>query len=194
MADPPTFAQIIYAFCQPYLALLHLDHSGRFGTNQPGRTGVALEAKLYDAAGQPLTTLRIPSDSANPWVRDREASLVRLLAPDQMVEPPQGEHVAAPGQTIRQLEIWAPGDGPWSIKLEKVAEHLVPRDRQVFRPPDHALVLERAYARYLLRETGGASAELIRHTREGIPPADLAREMLPQQLDELTSNFGKYPP
>ena len=46
----------------------------------------------------------------------------------------------------------------------------------------------------LCRRHGAASAELIRHTREPVPPAVLFLPESPaDDFDELTSNFGELP-
>ena len=74
-------------------------------------------------------------------------------------------------------------------------EHLIPRDRPVFRPSEQSLLLARSYARYLCRTHGAATAELIRHTGEPITPAVMFTSGQPPAaaVNELISSFGELP-
>jgi hypothetical protein len=78
--------------------------------------------------------------------------------------------------------------------LTEVAQHQVPRDHPVEQPSEWALLLARAYGRYLCRTHGAAKVELVRHSRGPIPPAVLFIDNVPAgNFDELLSNFGDYP-
>jgi hypothetical protein len=86
-----------------------------------------------------------------------------------------------------------PGQPLW---LTEVQQHLVPRDREVMRPSEWSLLLVRSYARYLCREYGAASAELVRHTKEPLPPAVLLPATAPPPGlfgNEFFANFGDLP-
>lgn len=194
LADPPPFADGVARMFQPYLTGLHLTNHYRFTSNHPGLPGVSLEARLRDEAGHPIATLHFPEETATCWVRDRERNLVRLLADDQPVEPPQGEVVAPPGGSVRKITIWDIGERPGSLNLLTVDVNLVPRNRPVFRPSERSLALARSYARYLGHRFGAASVELIRHTRSPVSPWDLVHDTLPQGFDDLAANFEGQAP
>src|SRR5262249_51306775 len=138
---------------------------------------------------------KIPDPEANFWVRHRQSLLAQALADDEPVPPPQGEKVAAPGQQTRTVEIWDEVEkGVPRLAIKKVPEHLIPRDRPVFRPSEWSLILAQSYARYLCRTHGADKAEIIRHTQEAIPPGVLfGPEPPPGAFPVLTSNFGEYP-
>ena len=79
------------------------------------------------------------------------------------------------------------------LVIRQVPEHLVPRDRPVFRPGDWSLLLARSYARHLCRAHGAASCEIVRHSQEPIPPMVLfvGDNIQAGAFDELISNFGE---
>jgi hypothetical protein len=194
MASGPAFAQAVSAVTtRRYLAPLRMAHNYHFAGNRPDTPAVYLEFRLKDETGRNLKTVRLPEENSNFWVRHRQTLLAQALADDRPVQPRAGEVVAAPHQQVRTIDIWEP-DGERSLVIRAVPEHLVPRDRPVFRPSEWSLVLARSYARYLGRTHGAASAELIRHTREPIPPAALsAEEPPPGAFDDLLSYFGEFP-
>jgi hypothetical protein len=154
---------------------------------------VYLEIRLRDSAGGPLTSVRIPDEAASHWVRLRQQLLVRGLIPDQPVIPRPGEAVAAPGRDVPAVPIWDMAE-PQHLRLQRVPEHLLPRDRPVSRPSEWALLLARSYARHLCRVHGASSAELVRHTRYPIPPAVLFEEPPPGAFEELIAHFGEQAP
>jgi hypothetical protein len=81
------------------------------------------------------------------------------------------------------------------LSVRTVPEHLLPRDRQVFRPSEWSLLLAQSYGRHLCRAHGAASVEIIRRTREAIPPAVLNLPEPPAELFEtLSANFGEFKP
>lgn len=194
-AAPPQFAQALSEIALPYYcAPLRMTSSYHFLSNRPGLPGVFFEVNLKDADGKPMATLTFPDEQVNPWVRHREAILARALADDQPVPPPQGEAVAAPHQQVQTIQIWDHVD-TMRLKISRVPEHLIPRDRPVFRPSELSMVLARSYVRYLCRTHGAASAELIRHTREPFLPAVLfLGEPMPGSSAELLATFGEITP
>jgi hypothetical protein len=194
-AAGPQFARGVSAVTTPYyLGPLKLTHNYHFAGNRPGATAVYVEARLKDAAGRPVATVRLPDETANFWVRHREALLAQWLTDDQPVQPRMGEAIPAPNRAVPTVSIWD-GEGPGRpLALRAVPEHLVPRERPVFRPSDWSLLLARSYARHLCRRYGAASAELVRHTREPVLPAVLFLPEPPADaFDELISNFGELP-
>jgi hypothetical protein len=192
---PPQFAFSVREHLTDwYLGLVRMTHNYHFSSNRPAAPGVFFEARLRDAAGQEVAALRFPDPAANPWVRHRQALLAKWLADDQPVPPPAGEVIAAPGQTPPAVVIWDLA-GPHRLRLRAVPQHLVPRDRPVFRPSEWSLVLARSYARHLCRAHGTASAEIVRHTREAIPPAVLFFDDVPaESFEELVASFGEVAP
>jgi hypothetical protein len=192
-AAPPPFAERLHdGLPSGYLRCIRMTHNYRFASNRPGLPAVYLEVRLKDREGRPLATVRFPDDNANRWVRYRQSVFARGLADDQPVAPPQGEAVAPPGRQVRSVPIWDMA-GPRALRLSPVPEHLVPRDRPVFRPSNWSLVLARSYARYLCRVHGAARAEVIRHTRDPVPPAAGFLEQPPADaFEDLIANFGEF--
>jgi hypothetical protein len=194
MATEPQFAQgVSNVTTRHYLMPLKMTHNYHFPSNRPAPPGVFFEVRLKDEAGQLLKTVRVPDENANFWVRHRQTLLAQALADDQPVQPRAGEVVAAPGKKVQTMDIWDTGENN-TLKLRSVPEHLIPRERPVFRPSGWSVVLARSYARYLCRVHGAASAEVIRHTREAVMPAVMfLEEPPPGTFDELVSSFGELP-
>ncbi len=195
MATPPQLAVSANRELVPhYLEPLKLTHNYHFVSNRPGRPGVWFEVRLADESGGELTTLRFPDPAVNAAVRHRQSLLALALADDQPVSPPGSEWVAAPGREVPAVPIWDLA-GERELRLRSVPAHLVPRDRPVYRPSDWSMVLARSYVRHLCREHGAAKGELIRHTREAIPPAVMfERDIPPDAFGELVSHFGEVTP
>lgn len=180
-----------------HVRLLKVGHAFRHYTNRPGVPGAVFEVRLKDDKGQPLTDRRgeplvvnYPEKDANPWVRHRQTILARQLADDLPVEPPAGEAIAAPGQAVPNVEIWDIV-GERRLALKTIPQHLVPRDREVMRPSDWELLLARSFARYLCRRHDAASAEIVRRTRQPVPPAILTQDLPPMPFDELVASYGE---
>lgn len=189
--SPPQFAFSLAELTRPYLKLVKMTHNYHFVTNRPGIPGASFEVRLKDAEGQELTTVQIPEPGANRWVRHRQALLAQGLADDQPIMPPPGEVIAPPLRAVPTVPIWEPAD-KGKLVIRTVPEHLIPRDRPVFRPSEGSLLLARAYGRYLCRTHGAASAELIRHWQQPIPPAALTMDTFQAgAFDEVISNFGE---
>jgi hypothetical protein len=209
VAEAPAFAQSASVLSTIHGDCLRVVHSYDFTSNRPSDLpGVEFEVRLMDADGKVFQTLRFPDQSANFWVRQRQDLLARNLAPDQPLQPPGAELLAAPGQEVPTVSFWAlpndfgpnggkplaPGEKP-ELRLETVDYNHVPRNRPLMKPTDWALVLERSYARYLCRKHGAASAEVIRHTREPVTPAVLfGNATPPNALEDLVASFGKVMP
>ncbi|HZV07509.1 MAG TPA: hypothetical protein VE999_20660 [Gemmataceae bacterium] len=211
LAEAPAFAHSLRDISTVHGRYLRIAHSYEFPSNRPSDLpGVEFEVRLKDAKGNVIQTLHFPDPHANLWVRQRQDLLARNLAPDQPLEPPRAEILAAPGQKLPTVSFWAlpnelgpnAGNPPVSSFPENTPLHLqtmeynnVPRYRQLMRPTDLALVLERSYARYLCRKYNAASAEVLRHTREPVSPAVLfGGEMPPHALEDLVASFGEVSP
>jgi hypothetical protein len=194
LATPPQFAFSLHRdLTAAYTRALKLQHNAHFTGNRPGTPGVFFEARLKDAEGRQITTVRVPDPAANAWAAYQQAVLAGRLADDEPVPPPQGEVIAAPHRAVPSVTIWAVA-GNRQLKLERVPVHLVPRDRPVFRPSEYSLLLARSYARHLCRRHDAACAEIIRHTQDPIPPAVMGEDGPPEAaFGELVSNFGELP-
>jgi hypothetical protein len=192
MYTPPQFAYTLdQLFGGRYLTALRL--APEPNVVRPGMTEAWLEVKLKDEAGHIIATRRLPEESANPWVRQRQQQLVRWFIEDQPVLPPMMETIAAPNKAVRKVGFWQL-IAPHQVRLREVPEHLLPRDG-AFQPSEWMMVLVRAYARGLCRETGAHAAEIVRHSREPIPPAILfANPAQRGDFEELTSSFGDMTP
>lgn len=204
MSTPPQFAfSLSQAGLSTYLQALKLTHNFHYHTNRPGLPAARLEIRLKDAAGQEVATIPLPDPKANPWVRHRQELLVQWLTNDQPVPPPQTEVIAAPGQRGPTLLIWSRPEeiDPKAAReerrliLHEVEQNQVPRTRLVMRPGDWAMLLVRSYVRHLCRKHGTAQAEVVRYSREAIPPAVLfVPDLPPGVFDDLVSNFGVISP
>ncbi len=194
MALAPQFAQSAYNVATPaYLRWIKMTHNYHFPSNRPGAPGVYFEVRLKDESGKVLETLKFPDTQANAFVRHREVLLARQLADDSPMPPRQGELVPSPGAKARKIAIWQMA-GPGKLQLNAVPEHAVPRDQPVFRPSDWSMLLARSYVRYLCRSHGAAKAELIRHSKDPVPPIVLyLGDVPPGASEELVSNYGELP-
>lgn len=193
MAEPPSFTQSLdEALVQGYLKPLKLTHNYHFWGNRPAAPGVYLEVRLKDGKGELLTSLRLPDSEANASIRYLQGLFVQGLVPDQPIAPPQGEAIPAPHQQVRTVPIWDTA-GEQSLRLNRVPEHLIPRNRPVYGPTEWSLVLVHSYARYLCQEHGAASAEVVRHSRESIPPGIfLVGNPPPMTFTDLIASYGDF--
>jgi len=208
VADAPAFAHSASDLAMVHGQYLRVAHSYDFVSNRPSDLpGVQFEVRLKDADGRVFNTVRFPDFNANLWVRQRQEILARNLAPDQPLAPPGAELLPAPGQEVPTVSFWAmpnefgpvgsaPGNGEKvQLSLQTVDYNHLPRNRQLMRPTEWALVLERSYARYLCRKYGAVSAEVVRYTREPVTPAVLFDNGTPPNvLEELVASFGEVTP
>jgi len=192
-AEGPMFAGKINNVLTPwYLQPLRMTANYHFLSNRLSVSEVFFEARLKDDKGN-VTTLQFPDPTGNPWVRHRQSLLAGGLGDDIPVQAPRGEVIPAPGQQMQTYTIWEPVKGEDTLKLREVPEHLVPKDRPVFRPSPWTLLLAHSYARYLCREHGAVSCELIRHSKDQVLPAVMfLPEPPPGTFDELVCSFGEY--
>jgi hypothetical protein len=195
----PRFAFEIHQLSgRSYLRPLHMTNDYHFVSNVPENVAgippaTYFEVRLKDQAGTVLKTLKFPDDKANYWLRHRQQLLAQGLAMDVQVQPPQGEKVY-PGVPPTH-QIWSAGEGETVMKLMDVPEPALPRNRPLSRPSEWSVLLAQSYARYLCREHGAASAEVVRHSRNPILPDVLFG--VPPQSDAVTDQvctFGEYRP
>jgi hypothetical protein len=192
-AEEPQFARVINEpTAKYYLRPLHMANNYHFASNRNDFSAVKLEILLRDRDGNLIQTLHIPDESANFWVRQRQSLLALGLGEDIPVQPPRGEAIPAPGQKAKTVIIWDGAENDRMLRLKEVPEHLVARDRPVERPSEWSQALAKAYSRYLCRQYGAASAEVIRHSREPILPAIMfTSEPMQGAFDELVCSFGE---
>jgi hypothetical protein len=193
-ATEPQFARSLCNVLAPlFLTPIKMADNYHDPANRPGSPSAYFEVLLKDRDGKALKTVRIPEEGANAWIRHRQTLLAQALTNDEPIEPRGGEVIAAPNQQATLVSFWEIADNR-NLKLRTVPEHLVPRDRQVFKPSAWSQTLARSYVRYLCRTHGAATGELIRHTREAIPPAMMYQDEAPQgAFEELASSFGETP-
>jgi hypothetical protein len=192
-ALPPKFAEVIHEVTGPnYLQHVKLAHTYHFASNRPNQPGVKLEARLKFADGR-TRTVEIPDKDANPWVRHRQVLLLQGLADDMPIPPQPTESIPAAGQKVVEVKYWDSTPTDRTLRLVTKPEHLIPRNREVSRPSDWALLLAQSYGRYLCRAHGAESVELIRHTKGPFPPEVLLldRERAQQFNPELIASFGE---
>jgi hypothetical protein len=194
-AEGPMFAGKINATLAPvYLQPLRMNHNYHFMSNRVAMPEIFFEARLKDEQGN-VTTLKFPDPGANWWIRHRQGLLAMGLGDDMPVQTPRSEVIPAPGQKMRTVMVWAPVQGDSNLRLQTMEEHLVPKDRPVFRPSPWALLLAHSYSRYLCRAHGAASVELIRHSKDQVIPAILFLDedkIPPDTYNELVCSFGEY--
>jgi hypothetical protein len=191
MATPPQFAYSVNNVTMPsYLRWVKLTSSFRFPTNRPGVPEAYFEARLKNDKGEEIETLQVPDPKANRWVRYRQGLLARALTDDQPFMSSQAERVARPHGDAPTVLTWD-GQEPRKLVLKRKPEHLIERNQVVFCPSDWNLVLVKSYQRYLCRTYGASTAEIIRHSKDPIPPAVLFMDdFMPGAFEELTSNYG----
>jgi hypothetical protein len=195
MYSPPQFAFTADGLTGPYLKAVKLTHNYHFPTNRPVSPAVYLEIRLKDAQGQDLGTFKLPDPNVNPWVRHRQKLLAEGLGGDIPVLRPQAESIPAPGQQVPRVTYWEQDQQQGNLKLEEKPENLLPNDRPVMRPSDVSMILAQSYARHLCRTQGAASAEIIRHHKDPIPPAVMSLPDIPAgAFEEMRSHFGEFPP
>jgi hypothetical protein len=194
--EPPQFATSINYdewINQYYLQALQMDHNYHFSSNRTDLPTIYFEARLKDANGEVVETIRFPQEKENFWVRQRQQLLAQNLGEDEPVQPPRGEVIAAPGKNVPEVVIWDAPPGQRILQLRSVPEHLIPRDRPVWSPSRWSRALIRSYSQYLCRQFGASAVELIRHSREPLYPALLELpQPPPQPFEELICSYGEY--
>jgi hypothetical protein len=197
MAEGPPFAKAVNDVIAPnYLFHLHMAANYHFDANRPELATVFFEVRLKDKGGTVVNTLKFPEENANYWVRYRQERMAQALGGDQPPQLPQGEQVMPPGTPYPTVEVWQGKEGDPVLRLTKVLQVEIPRDRPVVQPSAWSLLLAKAYVRYLCRLHGAASGELVRYSRNPIQPGVLyAPGPLPREtFEELVCSFGEYRP
>jgi hypothetical protein len=186
----PFFAEKMNGLFSFYLQPLRLTHNYHYPSDHPLTSAVYFEAQLKNAKGVVFKTVKIPDDNANFWVRHRQSLLALGLGQDMPYQAPRSEAIPAPGKKAAEVTYWE-GEAN-SLKLVQKEEHLVPKDRPVFRPSEWSLLLARSYQRYFSRRYDAAAVELIRHSKEPVMPAHMFVPAPPGTFDEMLSSFGEY--
>jgi hypothetical protein len=200
---PPAFAHALNQLGpQGYLSLVKINPNYQvalyhFDSNRPGGQSVYFIANVKDETGKVIKpNIRIPDPKANPWLYHRQQQLAAQLAFDEMVPPRMtGDKVPPKGQEQQTITYWKSDPGSnRSFKLVTVPDYEQPSGFGLMRPSKLSLRLAQSYARYLCREYGGAAVEIIRHTRETIPPTVLEQPPGTEtEPEEMVHNFGDLP-
>lgn len=200
-ATPPQFAQSTVDMTLPYLKAVKFTDFYHYPENFMDSGSVngsdyRILATLKDEKGDVIKELVIPDPNANPAVRFREKLIAMALASDERVEPLPGEYIPAPNQKVRKVKVWRMKSGANTANIEELEEHLVPRDEPVFGPSEMGLALARSYGRYLTRTYGAASVEIVRESKDVIPPDMLfmdANDLPPAEaFNSIKMNFGEF--
>ncbi|HZZ76895.1 MAG TPA: hypothetical protein VFE62_00155 [Gemmataceae bacterium] len=187
----PSFAAHVSNKTEPYyLRPLHLAYHyvPHANSNRPAPFAAYFEVRLKNKDGDVIKDLKFPDEKANFWVRHRQSILAQGLAEDSPLQMGT-EVLPKAGGPVPTIEIWEMNEG--QLHLVQKEKNLVPRDRPVVRPSEWSKLLAQSYMRYLCKEYGADSAELIRHSRELIMPMDMLVPR-PDAFNELQSNFGEY--
>jgi hypothetical protein len=191
-APPPQFSAFAdEKVAAPYLTRLKMTHNYHFVSNRPGVPGAYLEIKLLDRQGETLKTVQFPDPTASSAVRRRQALAIRWFTEDRPIQPPQAEKIPAPGEKIPDAFLWKPVEGEMrKLDLAGVPEIEIDRNRPVAGPSEWSLLVLRSFVRHLCRVHGADSAEVVRKSREPIPPRILFEREVPPLIDLLESNYG----
>jgi hypothetical protein len=190
---PPAVVSLHESAAQPYLRATRLTHNSHFPSNRVGTSDAYLEVRLENEAGQHVRTVRLPDPHAPPMVRQRQAQLIRALVEDQPVAPPASERIYPPNQLPPTVPIWDITQ-PGRLALVEVVENEIPRNRPAYRPTAWSLLVVRSCARHLCRVHGASHARVIRYSRDPISPEVLlSAGSVPESIDELVSDYGRFP-
>jgi hypothetical protein len=195
MAIPPQLAAMAHEkLALPYLRAIKQTHNYHFRTNRVGNPEAFLEIQLQEKDGSPGKTLRFPDPKAPSAVRQRQASLVRWFIDDQPVQPKDGESVRAPGAKVPEITIWEQVPNDRKLNLTKIPEHEA-RDYMktgpLFKPTPWSLLVLRSLTRHLVITHDADSADIVRHSKEPIPPRILTERENPPDMEVLLSNYGR---
>jgi hypothetical protein len=201
--EPPCFVwrqnaggRFLNDLATDYLQVLRLDNNYHFVSNKNDYSSVRFEVRLKDQSGD-ITTLKFPDENANFWVRHRQALLAQNLANDQPVQATNQNTVPAPGEQVARAQIWEqakPGD---EFQLHSVPVTSLSRDRPASGPGAWSQLLARAYVRHLISKHAAVSGELIRHSRNPIPPGLVITDRPswpPNIFDEMVADFTERQP
>ena len=203
-ADPPSFARLALNSSPTgeagsswslggLLRSLRLTHNGRFETNAPPEFQHQFEAIFRDADGNEIARKAYPDPTANAAIQHRQKLIAAGLGHDVPVIPPDGEFVPADGQDVRKVEIWHVDESRNGRRI-LVPEHELARDRDLSAPSPWSQALAASFGRYLLRQTPAESVEIVRLTRQALPPEVLFVDAhsTPSDPDQFRLSFGKF--
>lgn len=177
----------------PYLRAIKQTHNFHFRSNRVGNPDAYLEFRLQEKDGSFGKTLRFPDPKAPYPIRQRQAALTRWVTDDQPVQPPE-EKVAAPGTKVPEITIWEPVQNERRLNFAKIPAHEVRdymRNGPLFRPSPWSLVVLRSMTRHLCKAYDADAAEVVRYSREPIPPTVLNERETPPEMEVLQSNYGR---
>jgi hypothetical protein len=202
--EPPAFVWQQNAGGRPlsdlafgYLQPLHLANSYHFSSNRTDYSAVRFEVRLKYADGGEDKILQFPEEDANFWVRHRQSILAQNLGNDEPKQPPGPNTIPAPGEEVERVKVWEPGTGGREFHLRSKPVTSISQKQPLNGPSRWSQLLAKSYVRYLISKHGADSAELIRHSRDVIPPMVLISpaERWPQGLfSEMVADFTEREP
>jgi len=194
MQEPPAFAASIGEYTtRYYLQPLHLAHDYHFGSNRTDVSSVRFKVRLKDERGDVVQTLEFPEADANFWVRHRESLLAMSLGDDQPVGSNRQNTLSAEGQ-IERVQVWEQDKSDRRFHLKSKPVTAISRNLPENGPSAWSQLLAKSYVRYLARKYGADSGELIRESREPIPPVVLIAPAPPDLFNEMIANFTEREP
>lgn len=211
-AEGPQFATTIAGFSTDYyLRFLGMTHNYHFISSQASFPGVAFEARLRDADGNVIKTVKFPDPDANIWVQHRQKLLAQAIGDDQPAPQRGGEALARQGDQVRKLYFWlqpaevekikktrielptlstidAPVEGRTVNNIMLVPVRVddrnnVPDRMTLSTPSDWSLLLSKAFARHLARSNNASTVELVRVHRASIRPELMFADRPPDNPD-----------
>jgi hypothetical protein len=195
MQEPPAFAASIgEVTTRFYLQPLHLAHNYHFRSNRTDMSSVRFKVRLKDRTGEEIGTFEFPEADVNPWVRQRQNLLALSLADDLDVTSNNPNSLPEPGQEIPRVQIWEQSKAGQEYHLKNVAITSLSRERPFRGPSRWSQLLAKSYIRYLVHKYGADAGELIRESREPIPPVVLIAPPLPDQFNEMVADFTERQP
>lgn len=194
MATPPQFANSLDSGLAWYLKAVGMTSTHHVPSDRVTLPGIYLEARLMNESGEEIARVKIPEDSANPWLRHRQQLIARTLGDDHPVFVPRSKVIPPPGQQVPEVEYWhVKPENPteWRLTRQSINDFIL--TERYFRPSDVSLLLVRSYARQLCRQHGAAKVEIIRHHQNPIPPSVIGvDELQPGIFEEFSSTFGEF--
>jgi hypothetical protein len=201
--EPPAFVwqrnaagKILNDLAFGYLQPLHLDSNFHFSSNHTEFSAVRFEAHVKEPDGTE-TTLSFPEKDANFWVRHRQSLLAQSLGGDESVQSRLQNTMPASGR-IERLAIWARGNSDHEFVLRmKPVTAFDQTEQQTMGPSEWSQQLAQSYVRYLRRKTNAEHIEIIRYSREQIPPVVLLAppEAWPPNLfNDMVADFTERQP
>ncbi|MFO0876746.1 MAG: hypothetical protein U0840_05180 [Gemmataceae bacterium] len=195
MQGPPQgFAALHEQVASPYLRAIRQTHNAHFRTNRVGMPSAFLVIDLEDANGVVEQTIRFPDPKASGGLRRMQESVCRWIVDDQPLPRDITERIPAPNKKVNEVSFWEQVEGESrKLNLTRLPENELPTQQNVMRPSRWSLIVIGSLGRYFTRTQGAKTVTFARHSRDPIPPRVLMERETPPEMDELVSNYGRFP-